>query len=46
MNMRFHIDFKGTNEMTFDVEHEPNTPDEFQQMIFAIKKLVMEFRHT
>ena len=44
MNINFHIDFEGKNDVSFDIEHEPVSPDEFEQVLKTIKVLIEMFR--
>lgn len=44
MNINFHVDFEGKNEVSFDIEHEPTSPDEFEQILKTIKSLIGVFR--
>ena len=45
MNILFRVDFEGTNKSYLEIEEEPVTPSEFEQIIFTVKELVREFRH-
>lgn len=44
MNINFHVDFEGKNDVSFDIDDEPTTPDHFEQILSAIQKLVEVFR--
>ena len=44
MNLNFHVDFEGKNDISFDIEHMIETPDEFEQLLLTVQELVEMFR--